>query len=82
MNKVLFSRQSDEWETPKDVFEGLNAEFHFTLDPCATEQTAKCEKYYTAEHDGLKYSWGGKGSFVILRIQRSDYGFRNVIRNP
>ena len=63
MNNVLFSRQSDEWETPKDVFEGLNAEFHFTLDPCATEQTAKCEKYYTAEQDGLKYSWGGQRVF-------------------
>lgn len=31
MNKVLFSHSSDEWSTPKDLFNALNSEFNFTL---------------------------------------------------
>ena len=48
---------SDEWETPHTVFNPLNARFNFTLDVCCTEQTAKCEKYFTKIEDGLKQSW-------------------------
>ena len=36
MNRIVFSRQSDEWETPWHIFNDLDAEFHFNLDPCAT----------------------------------------------
>lgn len=38
MNKVHFSSASCEWETPKELFDELNGEFHFTLDPCASEK--------------------------------------------
>lgn len=34
MHKVLFSAASDEYETPKLVYQTLNDEFHFTDDPC------------------------------------------------
>ena len=34
MNRVLFSSAHAEWSTPKDVYDALNEEFHFTLDPC------------------------------------------------
>ena len=44
-------------------FESLNAEFHFTLDPCADEFNHKCEKYFTKEQDGLKQDWGGHTVF-------------------
>ena len=37
MNKSLFSSATCEWETPQDVFDKLNAEFHFTLDPCSSD---------------------------------------------
>lgn len=56
---ALFSSKSDEWETPQDIYERLDAEFHFNLDPCATKGNHKCEKYFTIEQDGLKNSWGG-----------------------
>ena len=55
----VFSRNSDEWETPDDLFQELNNEFHFDLDPCATEQNHKCKKFYTAENSGLSAPWGG-----------------------
>lgn len=35
MEKYLFSSNSDQWATPKYIFDELNKEFDFTLDPCA-----------------------------------------------
>lgn len=64
MSNVHFMSTSNEWETPQDVFEELNKEFGFTLDPCATNQNAKCDKYYTKEDDGLSKSWGGETVFM------------------
>lgn len=57
--KVMFSRQSDEYETPQDLFDELNKEFNFTLDVSATKENAKCDNYYTMEDDGLSKSWSG-----------------------
>ena len=31
---VHFSSASDRWATPKAVYQGLDAEFHFDWDPC------------------------------------------------
>jgi hypothetical protein len=33
-NKVMFSSVHDNWSTPKDVYDKLNAEFRFNDDPC------------------------------------------------
>ena len=63
MNKSLFSSATCEWETPQDVFDKLNAEFHFTLDPCSTDQNAKCAKHYTKEQGGLAQDWTGENVF-------------------
>lgn len=59
MNDVLFSSKSIEWETPQWLFDQLNKEFKFTLDPCATRDNAKCKKYFTEGMDGLKQDWTG-----------------------
>lgn len=56
---ALFSRDSDEWETPAELFEILNDEFHFTLDACATDDNHKVDKYFTKIDDGLKQDWSG-----------------------
>lgn len=58
--EVMFSSKSDEWATPKDFFDELNKEFDFTLDPCATDENHKCNKYYTKQDDGLHKTWGGR----------------------
>jgi len=57
MNKGLFTSNSHEWETPQELYDELNAEFHFTLDPCASHHNAKCEMYWTEHDDGLKKPW-------------------------
>jgi len=48
---------SIEWETPKDFFDELNREFHFTLDPCASKENAKCKQYVTKLFNGLSIPW-------------------------
>ena len=63
MNRALFSSTTEEWATPKDFFDALDAEFHFTLDPCSTDDNAKCAKHYTKEQDGLSQDWIGERVF-------------------
>lgn len=60
---VMFSSVTDQWSTPQDFFDGLNQEFHFTLDPCADEQNHKCVRFFTKEQDGLAQSWDGERVF-------------------
>lgn len=60
---VMFSSKTNEWETPQYVFDELNNEFNFDLDPCATKENAKCSKFFTEEQDGLKQNWGGHNVF-------------------
>jgi site-specific DNA-methyltransferase (adenine-specific) len=60
---VMFSSRSDSWATPQSLYDELNAEFGFTLDPCADDENHKCEKYYTKEQDGLKQDWSGERVF-------------------
>ena len=62
MNSALLSSKNMCWCTPQDLFDALNEEFGFVLDPAATDKTAKCELYYTPETDGLSQSWDRGGA--------------------
>lgn len=68
LNNGLFTSNSEEWATPHKLFDELNAEFGFTLDPCATPENAKCERFLTKDQDGLSQPWGGRQYFVTLRM--------------
>jgi len=57
---VMFSSKTDLWETPRDFFDKLDAEFHFNLDVCALPENAKCTAFYTPELDGLSQTWYGR----------------------
>ena len=59
----MFSSASDEYSTPQAFFDALNAEFHFTLDPCSTDENAKCANHYTKAQDGLAQDWTGERVF-------------------
>lgn len=56
LNSWLFTSKTDLRATPQAFFDGLNEEFWFTLDPCSTDENAKCEKHFTIEDDWLKQS--------------------------
>jgi len=51
--KVMFSKATDHWSTPKDVYEALDKEFNFDFDPCPLNGGI----------DGLSITWG-KRNFV------------------
>ena len=57
ITKGLMSSNSSEWETPQDLFNELDQEFGFVLDPCSTKENAKCQNFLTKERDGLSYPW-------------------------
>ena len=55
----MFSSASNEWETPREFFDAVDAVFHFTLDVCADSSNAKCARYYTKAENGLSQPWSG-----------------------
>lgn len=57
--EAIFSCKTDMWETPQDLFDSLDKEFHFTLDVCAIPENAKCSKFFTPDQDGLTQEWAG-----------------------
>ena len=59
INKVLYSSENEVWETPQDLFNRLNDEFHFDIDVCATPENAKCSKFFSPLNDGLSQDWQG-----------------------
>ena len=61
---VHFSSATDEWATPQFLFDALNAEFRFSLDPCATPENAKCSRFYTRKEDGLQQDWSEETVFM------------------
>ena len=63
-NELMFSSKTDLWSTPEDLYNELNKEFKFTLDPCATDDNAKCKKYFTKSDDGITKFWGNETVFM------------------
>ena len=65
MNReLMFSNVNNAWCTPQDYFDELNAEFNFTLDPCATQENHKCNIFYTINDDGLNKDWNKNRVFM------------------
>lgn len=73
INKGLYSSATDQWATPQAFFDKLNAEFGFTLDPCALPSNAKCTKYYTPTDNGLLQDWQGEIVFCNPPYGRAIY---------
>lgn len=59
INPGMLSSRTDNWATPQEVFDMLDAEFHFEVDVCAIRSNAKCARFYTPKEDGLKQEWKG-----------------------
>jgi len=60
VSRTLFSSNKTAWETPQWLFDLLNAQYHFTLDVCATPANAKCSEFFALpKDDGLQRRWHG-----------------------
>ena len=75
MDRVLFSSANEVWATPQDLFDELNTEFNFNLDPCALPENAKCKKYFTPADNGLAQCWGGYRVFCNPPYGRQLYSW-------
>ncbi len=56
---AMMSSASDMWETPQELYDEIDEQYHFDIDVCAVPLNAKCEHYYTPEQDGLSQQWEG-----------------------
>ncbi len=50
----------DDRGTDPILFDSLERYYHFTVDVAAAAHNAKCERYYTAEQNGLRQNWSGE----------------------
>jgi len=96
MNKELhFSSKSNEWRTPKYIFDYYNKIYNFQLDASATKENALCEKFYTLEDNSLIQNWNqyktiwcnppyGReiGKFVKKSYEESLKGYTVVLLIP
>lgn len=57
MNKVLFSKKSDEWATPQGLFDMLNEYYNFIFDLACSKENCKTQNGFTIEDDSLNQSW-------------------------
>jgi site-specific DNA-methyltransferase (adenine-specific) len=60
VSKTLFSSVSEDWQTPKSLYDEFNKHYHFDLDPCTTKENPLGTTYfYTKEDNGLEKPWHG-----------------------
>ena len=90
---VHFSSKTDLWYTPQDFFKKYDDVYKFETDVCATDDNAKCAKYYTEEMDGLSQEWRGVcwmnppygriiGKWLKKAVTESQQGIRVVSLLP
>ncbi|MNQ74316.1 DNA N-6-adenine-methyltransferase (Dam) [compost metagenome] len=58
-DELMFSSKTDLWSTPQEFFDKYNNLYNFELDVCASDENAKCTKYYTKEVNSLTRRWVG-----------------------
>jgi len=63
-NRAVFSSLSQEWSTPRSLFEELDREFHFELDVAASARNAKCARYFTKADNALALTWAPRRCFM------------------
>ena len=79
-NNGRYNGNGREWRTPPEIFDPLNAEFGFTLDPCATAENAKCSKFFTEAENGLAQPWGSERVFMNPPYGREIYAWTKKAR--
>lgn len=68
---------SDSWETPQELFDELDEEFHFITDLCATEENSKCPvfgaNYLKNEYVALCFDYASPNYFSSLRDVEEEF---------
>lgn len=80
-NNGRYNGNGRHWETPPEVFDPLNEEFKFTLDPCCSQATAKAPLFYTEVENGLIQDWRGERVFMNPPYGREIYAWTRKARD-
>jgi phage N-6-adenine-methyltransferase len=80
-NNGRYNGNGRNWQTPPEIFAPLHREFDFTLDPCATEASAKCRIFFTEAQNGLEQSWEGHRVFMNPPYGREIYAWTRKAKN-
>lgn len=73
VRRVVFSSATDVWATPQDLYDSLDEEFGFVLDPCANRANHKTPAWYGPDHpqrarrDGLRGDWAAEARAIDPR---------------
>ena len=70
--------QTDVWGTPQWLFDALDKEFGFTLDPCSDGKNQKVAKHYTSQENGLLRDWGTETVFMNPPYSECDAWMRKA----
>jgi phage N-6-adenine-methyltransferase len=62
--KSKFAKTSQDYETPIDLFNKLNAEFKFDIDLAASDTNKKVMTFFSEKQDALQQDWTGKVGFL------------------
>jgi hypothetical protein len=54
--------QTDDWATPQDYFDAVNAEFDLLWDVCASSKNAKLPLYWTGSRTDFRPTGGASES--------------------
>ncbi|MCK9458739.1 MAG: phage N-6-adenine-methyltransferase [Proteobacteria bacterium] len=54
-----FNSVKQDWETPDELFNKLDEEFHFNWDLAASESNKKCDLFYSETDNALIQEWKG-----------------------
>ncbi|QAS00233.1 adenine methyltransferase [Lactiplantibacillus plantarum] len=66
ISKALFTSNKEDWETPQDFYDRLNAKYHFEWDLAASDDNAKCGHYFTRDDNSLEQDWEGLSGNLFL----------------
>ena len=61
---AAYSSDRADWETPKELFDRIDAIWRFDLDAASSDANALCADHFTPETDGLSRSWAGRRVWV------------------
>lgn len=59
-----FETTKNDYETPLDLFNKLNDEFHFDIDLAASSKNKKVPVFFSEQQDALQQDWSGTVGFL------------------
>lgn len=60
INSGMMSSNSEDWRTPTDLFNKINAIWLLDTDVCASDENALLNNHWTKDDDCLKQDWTGR----------------------